>query len=92
MAVNLAVSLAQLWEQPVPLVDLALNVGHVALMMNINPKMTLVDLMRSGEMVEDMESIRKVMSSTACGVCVLPAPADAADSRAVPQKLDQEHV
>ena len=55
LAVNLAVSLAQLWEHPVPLVDLALNLGHVALMMNINPKMTLVDLMRSGEMVEDME-------------------------------------
>ena len=87
LAVNLAVSLAQLWAQPVPLVDLALNVGHVALMMNINPQMTLVDLMRSEEMVGDIELVKKVLSFTASGVCVLAAPADAAGSERVSPAL-----
>ena len=87
LAVNLAVSLAQLWAQPVPLVDLALNVGHVALMMNINPQMTLMDLIRSEETAGDIELIKKVLSFTSSGVCALVAPTDAADSESVSPPL-----
>ena len=87
LAVNLAVSLAQIWGRQVPLLDLALNVGHVSMMLNIRPKMTLVDLMRSEDTVKDIDVIKKVLSPAPSGVQVLAAPRDVAESELVSASL-----
>ncbi len=87
LAVNLAVSLAQIWGQPVPLFDLALNVGHVSMMLNIRPKMGLADLMRSEETVQDIDVIKKILAPAPCGVHVLAAPQDVADCERVSAAL-----
>lgn len=77
LAVNLAISLARLWGRPVPLLDMALNVGHVALMMDLHPKVSLANLAHSKETVEDIDAIKKAMLPTPSGVQVLAAPPDA---------------
>ena len=49
LAVNLAVALAQRTEERVALVDLDLQFGDVAVMMNIHPKRTIAELMQENE-------------------------------------------
>lgn len=49
LAVNLAVALAQHTEERVALVDLDLQFGDVAVMMNIHPKRTIAELMQENE-------------------------------------------
>ncbi|MBP7692128.1 MAG: response regulator [Anaerolineales bacterium] len=53
LAVNLAVGLAQLWRQPVPLVDLVRPVGVCDAMLNLRPARRLDDLV--GHKVEDLD-------------------------------------
>ena len=55
LAVNLAVSLAQMWQVEVPLIDLALESGHGALMLDLKPKYTLAELaQRTEEGIEEV--------------------------------------
>jgi pilus assembly protein CpaE len=55
LAVNLAVSLAQMWQVEVPLIDLALESGHGALMLDLKPKYTLAELAQQIE--ENMDEL-----------------------------------
>jgi len=74
LAVNLAVSLAQLWQVDVPLVDLALESGHAALMLDLRPAYTWADL--AGYSLEEVELplVQGYLAPHDSGVHVLAAP------------------
>jgi len=74
VAVNLAVALAQLWQTEVPLVDLALESGHCALMLDLKPKHSLADLADRGPEAIDDALLDGVLIRHDSGVRVLPAP------------------
>lgn len=74
LAVNLAVSLAQAHQQDVPLVDLALESGHAALMLDLRPSLTWADLAQQDPAAVDLEMIQRTLARHASGVLVLPAP------------------
>jgi len=89
LAANLAVALAQQYQQPVPLVDLSLAAGHVAIMLNLRPKRTIVHLL-AGRV--DSEAIEKHLLPHPSGVRLLatppvPPPADAIPADAVERLL-----
>ena len=71
VAVNLAVALAQQYQDVVPLVDLSLSNGHAALMLNLRPKRTVAHLL-AGRV--DSEAIEKHLTLHPSGVRVLAAP------------------
>jgi len=74
LAVNLAVSLAQMWQVEVPLIDLALESGHGALMLDLKPKYTLAELaQQTGESVIE-ELLDGYMAHHESGVRLLAAP------------------
>lgn len=74
VAGNLSVGLAQLWKQPVALVDLSLTMGQAALMLNLPLRNTWSDLSKipAGEI--DSEVVKNVLLSHPSGVVVLAAP------------------
>jgi len=72
LATNLAVALA-LNKQRVALVDLDLQLGDVALMLDIVPERTIADLVPVVDKL-DPELMRSFMSVHASGLKVLPAP------------------
>ena len=74
IAVNLAVALAQMWQVEVPLVDLALESAHDALMFDIKTKNTLAQLSATDIGDMDDELLRSYLVKHESGVCVLPAP------------------
>ena len=74
LATNLAVALALNYKQRVALVDLDLQLGDVALMLDIVPERTIADLVPVIDKL-DPELIRGFMSVHASGLKVLPAPA-----------------
>ncbi len=74
VAVNLAVALAQLGQSEVPLLDLALESGHCALMLDLRPKHSLADLGDRGPDVIDDALVEGAFVRHDSGVCVLPAP------------------
>ena len=74
VAVNLAVALAQLWQTEVPLIDLALESGHCALMLDLKPKHSLADLADRGPEAIDDALLDGVLIRHDSGVRVLPAP------------------
>jgi pilus assembly protein CpaE len=71
LAANLAVTLAQQYQDTVPLVDLALDAGHAALMLNLRPKRTVAHLL-AGKI--SSEAIEKNLTPHPSGVRVLAAP------------------
>jgi pilus assembly protein CpaE len=87
LAVNLAVSLAQLWGDPVVLLDLALTSGHAALMLDVPAKNTWGDLARVPENELDKDVVEGHLTGHVSGVRVLPAPLTPEDGELVTGKL-----
>jgi pilus assembly protein CpaE len=74
MAVNLAVSLAQIWEQPTVLADLSLTCGHSALLLNLALRRTWADLAAIPVAELDAEALQHVMLPHDSGVRVVASP------------------
>lgn len=75
LATNLAVGLAQIWNEPVALVDLALASGQCALMLNLPLRATWGDMAELPFAEIDDELIDQVLISHTSGVRVLAAAA-----------------
>ncbi|MDY7041516.1 MAG: response regulator [Chloroflexota bacterium] len=73
LAVNLAVALARMRQEDIPLLDLSLLAGHAALMFNLQPQFTLADLLRQGAELDE-ETIEQYLARHSSGVRVLAAP------------------
>jgi pilus assembly protein CpaE len=71
LATNLAVALAQQYEDTVPVIDLSLAAGHVAIMLNLRPKRTIAHLL-AGQ--ADSEAIEEHLLPHPSGVRLLAAP------------------
>lgn len=74
LATNLSVGLAQVWGQPIALVDLALINGASALMLDIPLRNTWADLASMKPDEIDPEILNKVLMRHDSGVHVLAAP------------------
>lgn len=74
MAVNLAVSLAQLWNESVILMDLALTMGQDALMLNLQMRNTWADLADIPTAEIDIEVVERILLEHSSGVRVLSSP------------------
>jgi len=90
LAVNLAAALAQLWQVEVPLLDLALESGHAALMLDLRPKYTLADLARKP--LDDVEFglLAAYLADHESGVRVLAAPKSAEEAGLVTPSLAEK--
>ena len=74
LSVNLAVSLAALWECKVALADLAVNSGHAALMLDMFPVYTIADLAKEAAENVPEELLAHYLTEHASGVHLLAAP------------------
>jgi pilus assembly protein CpaE len=74
LAANLAVALAGLWNNDVPLLDLALTMGQDALMFNSRPKATIQDLAQREPGALDEEVLESTLHRHPTGVRILSAP------------------
>ncbi len=90
LAVNLAVALAQLWQTKVPLVDLNLQNGHCALMLDTKPQNTIVQLAQTNVDEIDIELIEKLLHPHPTQVAVLPAPLTAAEAELIEPEIVQQ--
>ncbi|MCB0207944.1 MAG: response regulator [Anaerolineae bacterium] len=72
LAVNLSVALAQLTQEKVPLVDLALTHPHCPLMLNIKPENALSTLVNWDDSVMDADTIEQLLVKHKTGVKLLP--------------------
>jgi pilus assembly protein CpaE len=73
LAVNLALSLSNLWGRTV-LLDLTMTAGQVALMLNMNLRRTWADIARFKAGEVDMESLQSVISTHESGLSFIAAP------------------
>jgi pilus assembly protein CpaE len=87
LAVNLATALAQLWQVEVPLLDLALESGHAALMLNLRPKYTLGDLALKEPDDIEFGLMNGYLVDHESGVRVLAAPKSAEEASLVTPSL-----
>jgi pilus assembly protein CpaE len=87
LAVNLAAALAQMWQVEVPLLDLALESGHAALMLDVRPKYTVAELARKA--LDDIEFglVDGYLADHESGVRVLAAPTSAEEATLVTPSL-----
>ncbi len=90
VAVNLATALAMIWQVKVPLVDLSLQNGHCALMLNTKPRNTIVELAETITDEIDIELIEKTLHAHPSQVVVLPAPMTAAEAELVSPAVIQQ--
>lgn len=74
VATNLATALAQRGDSRVALVDLSLQFGDVAALLDVTQPRTIADL-AAHNAVADADVVADVLSTTATGLHVLPAPA-----------------
>lgn len=74
VATNLAVALTQRGDSRVALVDLSLQFGDVAALLDVTQPRTIADL-AAHNAVADPDVVADVLSTTATGLHVLPAPA-----------------
>lgn len=74
LAANLAAGLAQVWGQPVSLVDLALAAGHSALLFNLPLHHTWADVARIPPAEIDADLVGRTLLEHPSGVRVLAAP------------------
>jgi pilus assembly protein CpaE len=87
LAVNLAVSLAQMWQVEVPLIDLALESGHGALMLDLKPKYTLAELARRAEESVDEQVLDGCLVHHESGVRLLASPPSPAQADLITPSL-----
>jgi pilus assembly protein CpaE len=73
LATNLAVSLAQETSASVALVDLDVPFGDVALLLDIQPELDILDALDDSAL-DDMERLQKILVRTPQGVHVLSSP------------------
>jgi pilus assembly protein CpaE len=73
LAVNLALSLSNLWGRTI-LLDLSMTAGQVALMLNMNLRRTWADIARFKAGEVDMESLQSVISTHESGLSFIAAP------------------
>lgn len=73
IATNLAAALAEGGRHRVALIDLSLQFGDVAALLDVRAERTIADL-AAHNAVADPEVVAEVLSSTPSGVRVLPAP------------------
>lgn len=73
IATNLAAALARGGQSRVAIIDLSLQFGDVAALLNITAERTIADL-AAHNAVADAEVVQDVLSHTTSGVRVLPAP------------------
>ena len=88
LAANLSIGLAQVWSQPVALVDLALVNGMSALMLDLSLRNSWGDLASIPVNEIDREVIDRVLLKHDSGVRVLAAPRSPQDA----ERLDGEQV
>ncbi len=74
LAVNLAVALAQLFEEQVPLVDLALETGGASILLDLLPRLTLSHLAKEEIAAIDQSLIKEYLAPHSSGVQLLAAP------------------
>ncbi|MCX6064432.1 MAG: response regulator [Chloroflexi bacterium] len=86
LAVNLAVGLAQLWEPPTLLADLAFVNGQDALMLDVKLRNTWADLGKIPPEEIDSELIERVALRHASGVDVLAAPRRSEESELIKER------
>ncbi len=91
LAVNLSVALTMLWQMPrLPLVDLALKNGHCALMLNIKPRNTIIQVAERNEQDLDIDLLEALLLKHKSGVALLPAPRSPVEAELVtPRTIDQ---
>jgi pilus assembly protein CpaE len=87
MAVNLAVSLAQLWRTRVALIDMALESDHVAMMLNIQTRLTWESLATTELDRVDEDVVLGHFVSHGSGVQILAAPSSPVTATLVTPKL-----
>ena len=73
LACNTAVALAQDYKKKVVLVDLDLSSGDVAVMLNLNPKNTIADMVQEQDTL-DSPLVESFLVQHLSGLKVLPAP------------------
>lgn len=73
LAVNLALSLSNLWGRTI-LLDLTMTAGQVALMLNMNLRRTWGDIARFKAGEVDMDSLHSVISTHDSGLSFIAAP------------------
>jgi pilus assembly protein CpaE len=74
LAVNLSLSLAQIWQLPTALLDLTLVGGHDAVMLNLPLRNTWADLGNLEPTEIEMEQVEHALLSHPSGLRVLAAP------------------
>ena len=74
LAVNLAISLASLWQSPTLLMDMVLSSGQIALMLNSPLKRTWADLANISTDELDIDVLKKIMGLHDSRVQFIAAP------------------
>lgn len=74
ISVNLAIALAQLIDDRVAIIDLDLQFGDVALMMDLNPDLSIVDLAREVDAIDEENGLNDYLTVHESGVDILAAP------------------
>jgi pilus assembly protein CpaE len=83
IATNIAIAAVARRPDRVVLVDLALQFGGVATLLNLDPKQTLADVVRDESAVREPELLRTFAMRHDSGLHVLAAPADPESSDAI---------
>lgn len=74
LAVNLSLSLFELWHKPTIILDLAMTAGQIALMLSAPLRRTWSDLARFSAEDIDLDAINSVIYQHESGLSVIPAP------------------
>jgi pilus assembly protein CpaE len=83
LAVNLALGLAGLWENPAILIDMVLTAGQVALMLNWPLRRTWADIAQVEPAEMEYELLQSITTRHESGLNFICAPAYAADAEAL---------
>jgi pilus assembly protein CpaE len=92
LAVNLAAGLAQLWEAPTLLIDLAFLNGQAALMLDVTLRNTWADLGLLKPEEIDSEALERVVLHHSSGVEVLAAPRRVEEAELITEKHVQRLI
>jgi len=87
MAINLAVSLAGLWQIEVALVDLAFESDQDAMMLNVRPRYTWANLAEMDPEQVDMDVVLGHLTAHETGVRLLAAPPSPVSATLITTKL-----